>query len=747
MVLNVSEDGLAISMAIPVGDTSYSSVNVRMNGLPKTIELPGRMVWTTKSKKRAGIQLSDIDEMQRQQIREWIALEGLRDVNLVPRATLEDHSHAVPVVTAGAINPMVFAEPRTSLLDAFGGTPEFLAPAPTIQEDIASEQAVRSAESLLGFEEINSSGFRDKEWDLAAVTMVPRKRPRPEGLSAIGLVLLWIAIPAFGIGILVGRRPLEQWLAGVDSPMKTIPATSPRRDQILSRPEPMAVSEKIETGATDNARMNGDALAATKSAELKSADADRSDDLHGTDVAKKSADANLLNSMSTQEARAYRNTKPVLSATNVDSSSDSDNSDLDRRALVHDSVLDAANNFDSVEKGQHISLAPALAPVASTPAVKASSRDSSVPLHTTSPQRSYVSSASKTNPVDSGWKAPASKSSIGGNAHPAPSNMAASTVAAGGATTSVPSSPIVAASSSDTTQRSQNSAVPASTYSTPPNQKVTGSASVNSTVPNQSPTASGSAYPSASNQSVSASSTNSAAPRQNSTNPGSSSISKQSGGNFAGSQVSGTDGGTNAAPSHMEGSVRSETNTQAMSARWMGSGGVASGAISSNPSASTVVPSSASPSLASISTQPPLHGAMMVARRGDESFLLSLPVESVVSSRTGSVRMQRFVNVPGQARWHHRGPIAKLEVGELLTKIGPVRTDPGVTSHAGDVVTVRAYLDKNGNVEDLKPLSGRSVLVPHVMHAVRQWQFDRTLVDGKPVEAEVNVTVEFRPNP
>ena len=62
-------------------------------------------------------------------------------------------------------------------------------------------------------------------------------------------------------------------------------------------------------------------------------------------------------------------------------------------------------------------------------------------------------------------------------------------------------------------------------------------------------------------------------------------------------------------------------------------------------------------------------------------------------------------------------------------------------------MTVRAFVDKNGSVEDLKPVSGRSALMPRVMHDLREWQFDQTLMDGKPVESEVNITVEFRPGP
>ena len=57
---------------------------------------------------------------------------------------------------------------------------------------------------------------------------------------------------------------------------------------------------------------------------------------------------------------------------------------------------------------------------------------------------------------------------------------------------------------------------------------------------------------------------------------------------------------------------------------------------------------------------------------------------------------------------------------------------------------MRAFVDKDGAVRELKPVSGRFALMPRVMRTVREWQFDQTLVDGKPVESEINVTVEYR---
>ena len=135
---------------------------------------------------------------------------------------------------------------------------------------------------------------------------------------------------------------------------------------------------------------------------------------------------------------------------------------------------------------------------------------------------------------------------------------------------------------------------------------------------------------------------------------------------------------------------------------------------------------------------------MRVARKNDESFVLKLPLESVASDHNTSIRMQRFVMVPKQSRWHRHGPIVNLTIGELLTH-EPPDAPRAMNAGAGDVITVRAFVDKNGTVEDLKPVSGRFTLLPRVMRAVRDWQFDRTLLDGKPVESEVNVTMEFRP--
>src|ERR1700730_15531903 len=114
MVVNVNDDGMALSMAIPVSDEGYSTLHVRMNGSPQSIEVHGRLAWTTKSKKRAGIQLIDVSEEQRRQIREWLAQEGVRDVNLLPRVS-EPAASILPAPADRAVQSVLPDKPHSEL--------------------------------------------------------------------------------------------------------------------------------------------------------------------------------------------------------------------------------------------------------------------------------------------------------------------------------------------------------------------------------------------------------------------------------------------------------------------------------------------------------------------------------------------------------------------------------------------------------------------------------------------------------
>jgi hypothetical protein len=763
MVLNVSDDGMAISMAIPVGDEAYSNLQVRMNGLAQSVEVHGRMAWTTKSKKRAGIQLVDISDEQRGRIREWLAQEGVRDVNLLPRvpetagavlpaladaaissALVEKLRDMSPVAASALLTPPILAEPQASLLVGLGGTaPEFLGPAqdePSQDEPPFSEDTIAETQTYQG-SNLNFAGFRENEWDLASVTMVPRKRSKPEGLSALGLLLLWIAIPSFGIGIMVGRRPLQQWLSRGFAVRRNISHVDAPESEIASaREESPAItgSDLDATGPQSNPGRSGETQPITNWQDVKASAATKS--FVSTPAL---ADTKLLNSMSTQELRALKAPAPTVPQENPNANKAKVDSKTEPNAAVaKDSFSSPGAVVKPVTRPNNLA-ASTNAPTntgnasprrvdsndksAVTPPVARDTR--SIALNSQGPRDQGLSKQSSGAPV-------ARTVSVDSGANAAftsrPSVDASNVPASRAAPVMPPAVPHIASSSA-----ASISPAPATGNSTA-HQNASGSiqpvgnnASTAATQPvNHSiTTASGAAGNSvASSPASDASRNNNTVLTASKTQPAS-----------ASSPIGATYGSTSRNPqprSESDATPRMAPNVRP---------NMASTAHAANSSRSAGP--SAVANLAPVNAQPPLHGVMLVARKNNESFLLRLPVESVASGRSISIEMQRFVMMPAESRWHHHGPIAKLAVGELLTQVAPNQVEMAGNARPGDAVTVRAFVDKNGSVEDLKPVSGRFALMPRVMHDVREWQFDQTLIDGKPVESEVNITVEFRSGP
>ncbi len=635
MVLNASDDGLAISMAIPITDEAFSNVHVRMNGLPQVIQVPGRMVWTTPSRKRAGIQLINTSDYDREQIREWISLEGVRDVNLVPRTALDeiavDHSY----FAAAAVKPEAVEQTYPSLLEQFGGTePESLGPVsgetlPVLGSDTGPGLPPR-------LESANPIGFRESEWDLAAVTVLPPKKPRPEGLSAFAVALLWIAIPTFGLALLVGRRPLEHWLSRGDAVGKNIFRNDKSGTETVQGP----VNLPLESGSDAHKQFEISQVMTPATVEPPATNPSTGLGLTNIDVpasgSGSTADGNLLNSMSTQEARALIRSKSA---------------EIQVPAKP-DATVNAKTNGNIAAERRAIGIPPSGVKPVEGP--RAGLQNNNSENNLTPSTRAGTST-----------RAPSTAS---GNTKTPPAAILSANPADGAPKTVSIDSGLVA-------REANNSP---STSPQPP--------------------------------------TNSAVSPTNTT-----------------AAVNGT-------PNLGNNSASVPAKSTSLSAMTADPGMKAATPLASRPASPAIAPSPAP-----VTSQPPLHGEMLVARKSGEASSLKLPVESLGSQRGASIQIQRYVTLPPQSLWHRRGPIAKLKVGELLTPAAPEASDTSVRPRDGDTVTVRAFLDKNGTVQDLKLISGRFALVPRVMRTVREWQFDQTLVDGKPIASEVNVTVTFRP--
>jgi hypothetical protein len=129
--------------------------------------------------------------------------------------------------------------------------------------------------------------------------------------------------------------------------------------------------------------------------------------------------------------------------------------------------------------------------------------------------------------------------------------------------------------------------------------------------------------------------------------------------------------------------------------------------------------------------------------KGRSPSLVDLPGERVIKSASLTVHIQRSVVVSGEHWWWswHSGK-KKVVLGDLRSRVDP---DASHVPTGAGTVSVRVTVDKDGNVTNLKPINGSITLVPSVARAIREWHYAPTTLDGKPVETQAYIRIDFHP--
>ena len=60
------------------------------------------------------------------------------------------------------------------------------------------------------------------------------------------------------------------------------------------------------------------------------------------------------------------------------------------------------------------------------------------------------------------------------------------------------------------------------------------------------------------------------------------------------------------------------------------------------------------------------------------------------------------------------------------------------------MVQMDATINKEGNITNLKVMSGDSVLARAATEAVKQWRYKPYYLNGEPVEIQTQITVNFK---
>jgi len=84
--------------------------------------------------------------------------------------------------------------------------------------------------------------------------------------------------------------------------------------------------------------------------------------------------------------------------------------------------------------------------------------------------------------------------------------------------------------------------------------------------------------------------------------------------------------------------------------------------------------------------------------------------------------------------------------GLLIKRVQPKYPPAALVAHTQGAVQIEATITREGNVTNLKVLSGDPVLSRAALEAVRQWRYKPYYLDGQPVEIETQITVNFKTN-
>jgi TonB family protein len=128
---------------------------------------------------------------------------------------------------------------------------------------------------------------------------------------------------------------------------------------------------------------------------------------------------------------------------------------------------------------------------------------------------------------------------------------------------------------------------------------------------------------------------------------------------------------------------------------------------------------------------PPLPSPLAVASANDSTLsgLMSSASTNVPKPTLATVRISQGVSQ-----------------GLLIKRVQPKYPQAALAVRAQGAVQIEATINKEGNVTNLKVLSGDPVLARAALEAVRQWRYKPYYLDGAPVEIETQITVNFKAN-
>jgi TonB family protein len=134
-----------------------------------------------------------------------------------------------------------------------------------------------------------------------------------------------------------------------------------------------------------------------------------------------------------------------------------------------------------------------------------------------------------------------------------------------------------------------------------------------------------------------------------------------------------------------------------------------------------------------------LSSGEIVAKTPAVGISEATPPQSATPSGVQSGTSQFGTTQPAQRVRVSQG----VSTGLLVSKVSPVYPPDARAARIQGTVIMKALINKAGDVESLELVSGHPMLAPAAMDAVKQWKYKPYLLNGKAVEVETQITVNY----
>ena len=82
--------------------------------------------------------------------------------------------------------------------------------------------------------------------------------------------------------------------------------------------------------------------------------------------------------------------------------------------------------------------------------------------------------------------------------------------------------------------------------------------------------------------------------------------------------------------------------------------------------------------------------------------------------------------------------------GRLLSRVAPIYPDAAQSQRIQGRVVVDAMVMEDGSIGELKVVQGQPMLAQSAVEAVKHWRYQPFVLDGKPIQRETTITIDFR---